>query len=822
MKQSILRCLLAGFLLFLGAGTARADEDFQSARVSDLQGNLSVRGVDESDFSFVERNVVIREGDILWSDENGRAELELERGSWVRLAEDTKLEVRRLGSGAEFRLWTGSVFFDLSDRMEGPTRLKTPVGDVDVFPNSVVRVDLNRTESARVSVFSGKAGAVPDRGDALRVSAGERLYLEADRQLEDPRPFDREDRDGFDRYQRDRVDFFIERPLPRELDREIIGARELNDYGSWVTYENSTYWRPRCDSGWRPYSTGYWSYVPACGYNWVDYNPWGYTTSHYGRWLYRPAFGWLWAPGYAWAPSSVSWSTYGNYCGWAPLDPWDRPCFADGFGGNGFGYGFGGSSTFIDFRSWTFCDRDRFFLGRHHRSFDNGRRFLVTGNDIRAGSDGFRLIGDVHREIGVPRDSVRGITVGKDGAIARDRVLRLENRLPERRLHEIQNRFGVAPTRDRDQARLPGEVERLQKRPEIRIDDGQILKGADVSSRLFPGLRNRSGNGASGPGPGPGPGKSNGGIVPPPSRGDDRDRGNGAGTGVRPPASGDSPGRSRDRGGRDEEKQDRNGGSGRVQPPSAPSPTTPPDKEPRDRRERDNPFRRGIPSSRTDRRSEEPGRDTTQPGPASAPPAPTPAPAVTPPVPSRGSGQADRDNPFRRGAPYPGRTRDGDTPPVVPLPRPTPAPVERDRPSDRPSYRDFPRPGNSTPAPAPAPAPSGPDRSDRDSGFRRGGPDGGGRGPSRDPGSSPSPAPSSGGDRGSYRPYVPPSGGAGPRGGDSGPGRSSGPPPSNSGNSGNSGRGSNDSRGNSSGSSRSGSDPRGSSGGNIFRGAGRR
>jgi hypothetical protein len=42
---------------------------------------------------------------------------------------------------------------------------------------------------------------------------------------------------------------------------------------------------------------------------------------HYGRWARHPALGWCWVPGYEWAPSWVTWYTYGNYIGWAPIAP---------------------------------------------------------------------------------------------------------------------------------------------------------------------------------------------------------------------------------------------------------------------------------------------------------------------------------------------------------------------------------------------------------------------------------------------------------------------------------------------------------------------
>jgi hypothetical protein len=473
------RFWLLAALVCLFAHPGRAD-DYRTARVSDVRGHLTVRGEDEDDVSYVERNAVIRGGDTVWTAEETRAEIELERGSWIRLAEDTKIEIRGLPPSGEIRLWTGSLYLDLSDQLEGRLLIRTPAGDVEIPPASVVRVDLSKSESARVSVHHGKARVSGDVGGSRELLAGDRTYLEPDRPVEPPQRFDREDVDSFDRYHRERLDYYISRPLPRELERDILGARDLNDYGSWVVVDSVRYWRPRCEPSWRPYSYGYWGWAPGFGYTWIDYHPWGYTTSHYGRWLYRPVYGWLWCPQYAWGPSWVHWSNWGNYYGWAPLDPWNRPCY---YGpGNFFAF-----NLAIDFRSWTFCDRDRFFHGRHHRRFAGGGRHFFAGHEVRLDPGRFRLVKDAHREIGVPRERVRGITFADDGRSARDRVLHVENRLPERRLKLIEDRFRVPGLRDRERASRASVVERFQRSPSERIEDDRILRGDEAVRRVLQG-----------------------------------------------------------------------------------------------------------------------------------------------------------------------------------------------------------------------------------------------------------------------------------------------------------------------------------------------
>src|SRR5690349_18237505 len=89
--------LMAVILSIVACCAARADQSPQKAgRLSDARGEVSVRGQDEDDVSVADPNCVIRTGDMLWTDQQGNAEIELPGGLTVRLAEDTKLEVRQL------------------------------------------------------------------------------------------------------------------------------------------------------------------------------------------------------------------------------------------------------------------------------------------------------------------------------------------------------------------------------------------------------------------------------------------------------------------------------------------------------------------------------------------------------------------------------------------------------------------------------------------------------------------------------------------------------------------------------------------------------
>jgi hypothetical protein len=138
----------------------------------------------------------------------------------------------------------------------------------------------------------------------------------------------------------------------------------LAPYGSWVDLPAYGWcWQPTCsavDVGWQPYCQGgHWVYT-SCGWYWASDYSWGWAPFHYGRWYRHPSCGWVWVPGSVWGPSWVTWRSYGDYCGWAPLPPeagwmagvgltWHGSHFSAGFG---FGLGWN-CFTFVGFHD--FC-----------------------------------------------------------------------------------------------------------------------------------------------------------------------------------------------------------------------------------------------------------------------------------------------------------------------------------------------------------------------------------------------------------------------------------------------------------------------------------
>ncbi|HUS34410.1 MAG TPA: DUF6600 domain-containing protein [Verrucomicrobiae bacterium] len=140
----------------------------------------------------------------------------------------------------------------------------------------------------------------------------------------------------------------------------------LSPYGSWYYVNDYGWcWQPTVavvDQGWRPYGPrGNWVWTDA-GWYWRSDYTWGWAPFHYGRWHHHGGRGWLWVPDRVWGPAWVSWRSYGDYCGWAPLPP--HAVYRPGFGFSYFGRGVDVSFGFgLGYDAFCFAPVGRF----HHR-----------------------------------------------------------------------------------------------------------------------------------------------------------------------------------------------------------------------------------------------------------------------------------------------------------------------------------------------------------------------------------------------------------------------------------------------------------------------
>jgi hypothetical protein len=318
------------FALFLGL--AFADSSNRYVRIRHVEGDVTVYPSDRDRSSDAVVNTPLLEGDEIET-QNGRVEMTYHNGIIVRLGDYSAARIDSTYNPMSIELLKGNLFVDsrLVDNLR--EELEVRAGDSQVFliEEGNMRVDLGTEGTVRVTSVKGEA-EVRASGGRVLLQPGERTYVDPGKSPDSPEVFD-SDYDELDDWNESRMDAYLNDGRDQyndEHDRYVddslyYDTYDLNNYGDWRAYSNyGNVWIPRVSYGWRPYDDGRWMSVND-GWFWVSNEPWGWTPYHYGRWGWGLDIGWYWIPGYAFAPSWVSWYDYGDYLGWCPLNYWNRP-----------------------------------------------------------------------------------------------------------------------------------------------------------------------------------------------------------------------------------------------------------------------------------------------------------------------------------------------------------------------------------------------------------------------------------------------------------------------------------------------------------------
>ena len=346
------RFLMLAAVFVFAAVSAGAQELQLHGRVSyDTKGML-VKGADDKDWDRATLNTLLMPGDALWVDQGGLSEVELAGGSFLRLADGSKAELKSLPPAADVRSWLGSFYVQRTSRSQGSFVVTTPSCQVDVPVDSCVRVDVDEKGAATVSVRWGGAEVRTEAGAPVRLTDAQRLWVDPGYLPSDPIGFDRGESDSFDQWNNERATVLANgyKTLPKgvEIAPPVVGVSDLGTYGEWVYVDSRPYWRPTVVVDYVPYRYGCWNYSPALGSVWVGAYPFCYVTSHYGRWSHFDRYGWVWGYDPVWSPAWATTVCAGDYLMWSPMG-WDsRPVMVT----QSAYFGLGGVNFCVSSTSW--------------------------------------------------------------------------------------------------------------------------------------------------------------------------------------------------------------------------------------------------------------------------------------------------------------------------------------------------------------------------------------------------------------------------------------------------------------------------------------
>lgn len=340
------------------------DAPVRLARFSMVSGNVTWRR-DDGEWSQATMNLPLREGAQVWVTEGGRAEIQFDDGSLLRLGTGSIVTLQTMysdseGEFTEIKMNDGLASLRLKQE-RSVFQVDTPFASVKSSGPAKLRVGVD--DNVEVAVRKGDVSVENER-DHATLRAGDYLRVRGENDGFDVRELPAADR--WERWNDDRDQWLAEvesRPTHQYLPENLrLVCHNLDSYGSW--HDDSEYghvWCPRVsDADWRPYHRGHWVWVNPFGWTWVADEPWGWAPYHYGTWIRRP-YGWGWVPGPTcqyWSPAVVHFTECDGNVAWVPLAPREvyyPTTFSIGVWGRNWGFSFsiGGCA------SYYYSDYDR-------------------------------------------------------------------------------------------------------------------------------------------------------------------------------------------------------------------------------------------------------------------------------------------------------------------------------------------------------------------------------------------------------------------------------------------------------------------------------
>jgi hypothetical protein len=339
MKRTMLRFFAVGFFL---SGLAWAQEDAPEhgvARISLIDGDVSVRRGDSGEWVAAAVNGPLVVGDSLVTGAGARAEIQFDYANMLRLSSDTEVRISQLENGrAQVQVARGTTMLSVLRDSQVEIEVDTPNVAVRPVQQGMYRIGVSPDGQSEVTVRDGEAEVSTPSG-AERVRAGSTMLVRGP--ATDPlfQVARAAAPDSWDRWNEDR-DRSLERSGSYQyVSPDITGADDLDSYGRWVNVPPYGWvWSPNGTAAdWAPYRYGRWTWLDWYGWSWVSYDPWGWAPYHYGRWFYGARYGWCWFPGpmherHYWRPALVAFFGFGRgggvglgfgSLGWVPLAPYE-------------------------------------------------------------------------------------------------------------------------------------------------------------------------------------------------------------------------------------------------------------------------------------------------------------------------------------------------------------------------------------------------------------------------------------------------------------------------------------------------------------------
>jgi hypothetical protein len=320
-KASVSRFGLA--LLTVGACallslSALADSQARIVRLSDVQGSVQIDKNTGMGFENAFLNLPITQGTQVRTRSNGRAEIEFEDGSTLRLTPNTSIDFSTLGLSdagkhiSAINLVEGMAYVNWLGKGGDEFSLTFSRETIALDHAAHFRVQAS-SETANVAVFKGDVGV---EGPSGKIDVARKTTATFDSAEDDKYTVANNVADAaLDSWDKESVAYHDQYSKNNSTPYGY-GVSDLNYYGSYSNVPGyGMMWQPFFTGvGWDPFMDGAWSWYPGYGYMFASAYPWGWMPYRYGNWMFVPGFGWMWQPG-----AFSSWGTVPRFSGTMPV-----------------------------------------------------------------------------------------------------------------------------------------------------------------------------------------------------------------------------------------------------------------------------------------------------------------------------------------------------------------------------------------------------------------------------------------------------------------------------------------------------------------------
>src|ERR1700686_4111562 len=280
---------------------ALADSQARIVRLSDVQGSVQIDKNTGLGFENAFLNLPITQGAQVRTHDRGRAEIEFEDGSTLRLTPNTTVEFSTLGlsdSGKRMsviNLVEGMAYVNWLGKSGDQFSLNFSREKIALDHAAHFRVQTS-TQMARLAVFKGD---VEVEGPAGKVTVEKKKMAKFAASNNDKHALaknvEQAPLDSWDK----KASSYHDQYAKNNSSPYGYGASDLNYYGAYSNVPGyGMMWQPYLTGvGWDPFMNGAWSWYPGYGYMFASAYPWGWMPYRYGNWNFVPGFGWMWQPG---------------------------------------------------------------------------------------------------------------------------------------------------------------------------------------------------------------------------------------------------------------------------------------------------------------------------------------------------------------------------------------------------------------------------------------------------------------------------------------------------------------------------------------------